>query len=91
MNSDCKAAAVTATGVVNAGPVRIVGLHYVATGVAGSVVLRDGGATGETALSIATPADSAASYIDLGNCPIRCDVDLHATLTAVTAATIVYC
>ena len=91
MHSDNKTTTVTASGAVFGGPSRVVGIYYVASAVAGSVVIKDGGASGTTLATVATPASATATqYIDLSNAPIRCVTSSYATLTNVTSCMVVY-
>ena len=91
MQSDGQAKTLTATGAVFGGPARLMGIYYVASGTAGSVVIKDGGASGTTVLTIATPASATAtSYVDLSAAPIRCETSAHATISNVTSTTVLY-
>ena len=91
MHSDSKSTTVTSSGAVFAGPARVVGIYYVASGTAGSVIIKDGGASGTAMITIATPASAtAAQYIPLGGSPIRCETSAYATLSNVTSCTVVY-
>jgi hypothetical protein len=91
VQSDGKATTVTASGAVFGGPARIMGIYYVASGTAGSVVIKDGGSGGSTVLTIATPASATAtSYVDLSAAPIRCATSAYATISNVTSATVLY-
>ena len=67
----------TATGTVWSGPTRI---RYIANGAtAGTIVLRDGGASGTTILTMAI---GAYQTLDLPG-SIQFHTDCHATLTTV--------
>ena len=92
MHSDSKTTTVTgAGGAIFGGPSRIVGIYYVAGASAGSVVLRDGGVSGDTVATIATPASATATqYIDLSQAPILCGTSSYAALTNVTSCMMVY-
>ncbi len=91
MHSDSKTTTVTSSGAVFGGPSRVVGVYYVASGTAGSVVIKDGGSGGTTLATIATPASATATqYIDLSHAPIRCETSSYATLTNVTSCMVVY-
>ena len=91
MESDVHASRLGATGTVFAGPGRVKGIHIVDGASAGSVVLRDGGASGTILCTIDTPG-SATEYQDIsvpGN-GIRIQTDIHATMTNVVAITVFY-
>lgn len=81
----------TTTETVIGRPADIVGVYYVAAGTAGSIVLRDGGASGATRLNIATPASATVTqWLDIPGDGFRCDTDIHITITSVTSVTVVY-
>jgi N-acyl-D-aspartate/D-glutamate deacylase len=87
MESDVKAARVAATGTLVAHSTRVKGLYVVATAVAGSVVLRDGGAGGSVIATIDTPAVVGAFPVDIPGTGLRFGTDVHAPLSNVTAVT----
>ena len=92
--NDLTAKPITSTGFVtgsssNAQPARVKTIYYVASGTAGSIVLKDGGSSGTTLMTIATPASATATevvYIPEGG--VRFRTDVHATLTNVTSVTV---
>jgi hypothetical protein len=91
MQSDGQATTVTASGAVFGGPARIMGIYYVASGTAGSIVIKDGGSGGTAVITVATPASATAtSYVDLSAAPIRCATSAYATISNVTSATVLY-
>lgn len=91
MRSDGKSTTLTADGNVFAGPARISSVYYVASGTAGSIVIKDGGASGSTVLNLATPASATATqFIDFSDNPIRCATSGYCDLTDVTSVTVVY-
>ena len=91
MHSDSKSTTVTSSAAVFAGPARVVGIYYVASGTAGFVTIKDGGSSGTQLLKIATPASATATqYIPLSGSPIRCETSAYATLSNVTSCTVVY-
>jgi len=91
MHSDSKTTTLTASGEVFSGPSRIVGVYYVASAAAGSIVLKDGGASGTTIADIATPGGASnCTYIDLSNAPLRCTTSTYATISNVTSCMVVY-
>jgi hypothetical protein len=89
MSSDVKAKKITATGALAVGPARIKGLSFVQPGTPGSIVVRDGGATGAVLLDLDLTSTST-SYIDLPHDGIRSVADPHLTLTVVTSVTVIY-
>ena len=90
MHSDGKSATLTASGDIFGGPVRIATMYFVAGASAGSIVIRDGGATGPVLLEIATPADQSAHGVEFYYTPIRCETNPYAVLTDVTSVTFFY-
>ncbi len=92
--TDVTAKTITSTGFVTgsaslAAPARVKGIYYVAAGSAGSIVLKDGGASGTTLMTIATPASATATeYIAVPGNGVRFPTDVHATMTNVTSLTV---
>ena len=78
---------VTATGNVTTRPARLIAIHAVCAGSAGSIVLKDS-STGSTLFDIDTPG-SATAVIEtyIGDDGIRFATQIHATLTNVTSLT----
>ena len=89
MSSDGNSVRLEDTGSVFGGPSRLVYINYLADDAVGSIVVRDGGATGKVILTIATPDDESAHEVAL-TVPLRCQTDMHATLTNVPSATFVF-
>lgn len=84
VDSDAIAETVTETGQVYAGPIRV--KKFVVTSDAGgSVVLRDGGATGDVKVTQAISSGTIDITVPVGGFRFRKDV--HATLTGVASAT----
>ena len=91
MSSDGKATTLTsAGGAVFGGPARIMGIHFVSSATAGSIVIKDGGSGGDTLATFATPAAVSTGYIDLSMNPFRCAASAYCALSNVTSATVVY-
>ena len=80
-------AKVTSTGNVTTKPARLIAIHAVCAGSAGSIVLKDS-STGSTLFDIDTPG-SATAVIEtyIGDDGIRFATQIHATLTNVTSLT----
>ena len=80
-------AKVTSTGNVTRRPARLIAIHAVCAGSAGSIVLKDS-STGSTLFDIDTPG-SATAVIEtyIGDDGIRFATQIHATLTNVTSLT----
>lgn len=90
MQGDVSSTLLSATGNISAGPCRLKGLYMVAAALAGTVVIRDGGAGGTTRASFATPAGVGAVYIELPGEGILFRTDCHATITTTTSITAFY-
>lgn len=90
MSCPVHAVTVTATGTAYAGRARLKGLNYIATTTAGSIVVRDGGATGSVVLNLATPAVADAYDLIIPDDGILCSTNMHVTLTNVTSLTMIY-
>jgi len=91
IQTDGKTTTLAADGAVFGGPARIIGIYYVASATAGSIVIKDGGASGTTLINVATPASATAtSYVDLSAAPVRCQTSAYADITNVTSITVLY-
>jgi hypothetical protein len=84
-----KSASVTASGEL-AKACNLRGLYVRSAGTAGTVVLKDGGASGTTLLTINTPAAVGAHYIDIPGGGIEFATDMYAVLTTADACTAFY-
>ncbi len=87
MQTDVKAVEVTATGTAYAAPTRVKAVT-VSYDESGTVVLKDGGASGTTLFSFTAPAVKGSQHILLPGEGIKFTTDVHATLTT---ASIVVC
>jgi len=84
MQYDVKAAERTTTGTAYAASARIKGLVLsFATG--GTVVIKDGGASGTTVFSYTAPAAAGTVNVIIPGEGILCRTDIHVTLTSATA------
>jgi hypothetical protein len=84
MQTDVKAASLDATGTVFAGRTRVKGL-LVSYASGGTVVLKDGGASGTTRLSYTAPAAAGSVNVLIPGEGVLFETDAHATLTNATA------
>lgn len=87
--TNVKAATVTSTGSVYGMRTRVKALSYVAGGTAGSIVLKDGGSSGQTELNLAVPANGAGLVYIPGD-GILFNSDVYATLSNITSLTVFY-
>lgn len=84
MQTDVKAIERTTTGTAYAAPARVKGvLISFATG--GTVVVKDGGASGTTVFSYTAPAAAGTVNVLLPGEGILCRTDIHVTLSSATA------
>jgi hypothetical protein len=85
-----RSAKVTSTGNVGTGPARLIAVHAICGGSAGSIVLKNGSG-GTTLLDLDTPG-SATAVIEtyIGDSGIRFSDRIHATLTNVTSLTCIF-
>ena len=89
MQTDVMVANVSVTGTAYAGRTRVRGLLVVPSASAGSVVLKDGGASGTTMISIATAANGEPFSVVIPANGVLFETDVHATLSN-AAVTVFY-
>jgi len=85
------ATTVTADGVAIAHSSRVKKLYYIYGASAGSIVLKDGGASGETLLSITIPATAtgeASGSITIPEGGLKFGTDVYVDVTQVSSVTI---
>ena len=93
---DVKATNLTASGAIFAGPARALGIYFVADTTAGSIIIRDGGASGTILATFQTPlgANSAgnewATQIDIPGNGLLCRTSAYATLSGIDKVTVFY-
>ena len=90
MQTDVLSATATADGTLVAGPARIKGILLTTTSSAGSVVLKDGGASGTTRLTLNTPAVAEMFNALLPGEGIRFTSDVYVDVTNVSSVTVFY-
>ena len=91
MESDVKSTRLAASGAVFAGRGRVKGLSWVSAAAAGTIQVRDGGASGTVICTIDTPAGVTLSdNINIPGNGLVCDTDVYITLTNVTFCTAFY-
>ncbi len=76
----------------NLGRLRIKAVYGTAGASAGSVVFRDGGASGPTLMTVDTPAaaNSGTFFLIIPGEGILAETDLHATLTNTASVMVIY-
>ncbi len=91
MQTDVKAGYVSSTATVFSGRTRLKGLLVTPGSAAGTVVVRDGGASGTTLISTATLASGTPFSLLIPGEGVVCHTDLHVTVSgAATTATVFY-
>lgn len=90
MQTDVLSATATADGTLVAGPARIKGILLTTTSSAGSVVLKDGGASGTTRMTLNTPAVAEMFNALLPGEGVRFTSDVYVDVTNVSSVTVFY-
>ena len=90
MQTDVLSATVTADGTIVSGPARIKGILLTTTTSAGSVVLKDGGASGTTRMTLNTPAVAEMFNALLPGEGVRFTTDVYVDVTNVSSVTVFY-
>jgi hypothetical protein len=90
MQTDVLSATATADGTMVAGPARIKGILLTTTTSAGSVVLKDGGASGTTLVTLNTPAVAEMFNALLPGEGIRFRTNVYVDVTNVSSVTVFY-
>lgn len=90
MQTDVSSAQRTTDGTLVAFGTRVKGLVITTTGVAGSIVLKDGGASGTARLTIVTHAVADVVDVMLPGEGIRFGTDVYLDLTDVASVTVFY-
>ncbi len=83
MQTDVQAASLAATNTVYAGRTRVRGV-VISYASGGTVVLKDGGASGTTLFSFTAPAVAGSTNVVVPGEGILFETDVHATLTNTT-------
>ena len=93
MQGDVSAKHLNATGVVYPARTRIKGFSICATAsVAGTLLLKDGGASGTTLIEIDIPSNSNPNsfYVNIPQEGVLFETNVHATLTNIASVTFFY-
>ena len=88
MQADVSSATATETGTLVAQGTRIKGVLLTTTSSAGSVVFRDGGATGTTKMTLNTPAVAEMFNALLPAEGVVFRTNVHVTVTGVASVTV---
>ena len=90
MQTDVKAGYVSATATVFSGRTRLKGVLVTPGSTAGTVVVRDGGASGTTIFSTATLASGTPFSMLIPGEGVLCLTDIHVTITGTATTAVVY-
>lgn len=90
MQTDVLSATATADGTIVSGPARIKGILLTTTSSAGSVVLKDGGSSGTTRMTLNTPAVAEMFNALLPGEGVRFTTDVYVDVTNVSSVTVFY-
>lgn len=88
--TDVSAATRATTGTIVPARQRVKGVYMITGETAGSVVFRDGGASGDIRLQLNTPAAVGEIYVPIPDQGVLFQTDVHVTLTNVTSVTVFY-
>ena len=87
---DLRSTTLTSSGSVTGARGRVRAMTYLATATPGSIVIKDGGASGTTVLEIATPGVADAYDVIIPDSGFLCDTNVYAVLTNVSSVTVMY-
>ncbi len=90
MQTDVKSATRTTDGTMVDQPTRVKGILLTTTSVAGSVVLKDGGASGTALITLNTPAVAEMFNALLPAEGVRFTTDVYVDVTDVSSVTVFY-
>ena len=90
MQTDVLSATRTTDGTLVSGPARIKGILMTTSSTAGSVVLKDGGSSGTTRITLNTPAVAEMFNALLPGQGVRFTTDVYVDLTDVDSITVFY-
>ena len=87
---DLRSTTLTASGSVSGARGRVRAMTYLATATPGSIVIKDGGASGTAILEIATPGIADAYDVIIPNSGFLCSTNVYVVLTDVASVTVMY-
>jgi hypothetical protein len=90
MQTDVKSAYVAATATAFAGRTRLKGVVVTPGSIAGTVVVRDGGASGTVLFSTATAAAGTPFNVVIPGEGVLCLTDLHVTVSGTATTAVVF-
>lgn len=87
--SDIRAKTLTASGVVSAGPARLVAVHYMGHTSTGVIAFKNGGSGGTTLFSLHVKSNDSGD-LTIPEEGVKFDAGMYADLTNVTSAAFFY-
>lgn len=90
MQTDVKSAYVSATATAFAGRTRLKGIVVTPGSTAGTVVVRDGGASGTVVFSTTTLASGTPFAVSIPGEGVLCYTDIHVTVTGTATTAMIY-
>jgi|DEB0MinimDraft_3_1074331.scaffolds.fasta_scaffold84162_2 hypothetical protein len=87
---DLRSTTLTASGSVTGARGRVKAMTYLATATPGSIVIKNGGASGTTVLEIATAGVADVYDVIIPDSGFLCETDVYAVLTNVSSVTVMY-
>lgn len=90
MQTDVKAGYVSSTTTVFDGRTRLKGVFATPGSTAGTVVVRDGGASGTVVFSTATLANGTPFSVLIPGEGVLCSTDLHVTVSGTSTTAVVF-
>ena len=87
---DLRSATLTASGSASGARGRVRAMTYLATATPGSIVIKDGGASGTAILEIATPGIADAYDVIIHDSGFLCSTNVYVVLTDVASVTVMY-
>lgn len=91
MRSDINATRVTSSGAIFAGAGRVRAISLLAGATAGTLSIRDGGASGTILCTIDTPGSATATmFVDIPDSGLRCQTSIYCEFDQAAGVTVFY-
>jgi hypothetical protein len=87
---DLRAATLTASGLASGARGRVRAMTYLASTTPGSIIIKNGDASGTTILEIATPGVADAYDVIIPDSGFLCSTSVYVVLTNVASVTVMY-
>lgn len=86
---DVKSNSATSSNTVIPYPARVRGIYYTANASVGSIVVKDGGSSGTTVMTIATPSSGYGNVTIPGD-GVLCSSNVYIAMTNLASVTVFY-